>query len=1258
MRRTVSFFLTLLLGLQLLLPVQAMDSELLPDEEPLADESAAAELEGEAAPEKTASEEADAAELIPEEEGPAEEPGPEEESALLPEGEPDSDAADSAEEDEPAMGESAEETPERLYNGQEADYEDPQFLKLLEDGFFDCADDGVSAAAVSSVTHNSRFKGYDVLQGIDISKWNSITSWSKLAKEVDFAIIRCGNRTTSGGTLSRDPKFHEYMKAAQAAGLEVGVYIYSQAITEQEAREEAKLALEMCEGYSFRLPIVIDYEYYTSGRLLNAKLTKTQRTNICRAFCEVIEAAGYPAMIYANKSMLLDDMNGEQLAKEGYEIWLAHWVSSSNYANTYTYWQYTDRGQVNGISGYVDMNYYYKLPEAKLRGTYCGANGVHLAWDKVALADQYRIYRKEEGAAAWTEIGSVTGPDTLDYLDQTAEEGVSCRYAVQSCDGNVRALYDRTGTAVTYRPQFSLTGVKKESGGVRLTWNAMDEYDSYRIYRRSGTSGSWNLLTEITDPAQTNYLDTQVVSDSGNGVYTYTICGMTGGQKSSYDPYGFRVVWLDAPTLVNAATCAAGMQIKWKTVNHAQGYYVYRAENGKWKKIATIKDNGTVSYVDQEAHTFGTTYRYTVVAYAGSERSDYDHAGVSGLCMETPKLVSAEATKKGIQVTWKPAALAEKYRVYRKYGKNSWSLITTVTDSTAFLDTTAEYGVSYTYTVRSAAADGISWYDAKGVSALRLATPELKAPSRTAASGVKITWPAVDGAVKYRVYRRTTGGWQTLGYTTSTSFIDTKSMTANTTYYYTVRAYDGAASVSDYQSPGVAFHNLSTPKLLGASARSNGIEVRWNTVAGATQYFVYRKTSGTGWSRIATVKGAGSYVDTSASSGVTYLYTVRASCQNGLSWYDSQGVSGTFLSVPKLKKAVQGTKGATVTWEAVSGAKGYYVYRRTGTGSWTRLASVSGTSYLDTAQLSFGTAYSYTVRAYSGKLLSGYDKNGLRYLPLATPSVKAIANSNAGIQLQWNRVAGAKQYVVYRKTAGTSWSKLAVVSDLSYLDQTAVSGTSYTYTLRAYADGQMGCYHTAGYTCLRLATPELTRAEQIAAGVRVSWNPVSGADGYRVYRKTTGTGWKSLGTVSGTRFVDTDPLEETSVYRYTVRAYSGKTLSAYDTSGLFIQILATPDLAGAENQTDGILVSWSPVASATEYRVYRKTEGSSWSVMDVCADTCYLDQTAEEGVTYIYTVRALSEQGTSWYDANGISCLRTSMADTENTPGDASPDDY
>ncbi|MGM9538919.1 MAG: GH25 family lysozyme [Candidatus Onthomonas sp.] len=1235
MRRMISLLLVLVLGLQLLLPVQAQEldlpldtesssDELLPDTDS-PDEYSAPQNQDEPAQNTASTLEG---EIVP--------VSAESESSLL---------SIPAKEEDTAPDESSEDNDaDRLYNGQEADYEDPQFLKLLEDGFFDRSDDdGIAVASESdsaSVSHNSRFNGYDILQGVDLSKWNSISSWSSLAQEVDFAIIRCGNRTTSGGSLSEDPKFHEYMQAAQAAGLDVGVYIYSQAITEEEAREEANLALKMCKDYSFRLPIVIDYEYYTSGRLLEANLTKTQRTNICRAFCEVVESAGYPAMIYANKSMLIDDMYGEQLAQDGYEIWIAHWVRSTDYAYTYSYWQYTDSGTVNGISGNVDMNYYYKLPEAKLKGIYCAATGVHLYWDQVSLADQYRIYRKEEGDAAWTEIGSVTGSDSLSYLDQTAQEGISYRYAVQSCDSTVRALYDRTGTAVTYQPEISLTGATKESGGVRLTWTAMNGYDGYRIFRRNGNSETWSVLADISDPDQTSYLDTQVSSASGDGVYFYTICGLNNGQQSDFDPCGLKVIWLDAPTLVSATTGSSGMTVKWKAVDYAQGYYVYRKENGKWNRIATVKNGSTTSYQDTAANVFGTTYVYTVVAYADGERSGYDNNGISGLCMETPELESAKSEKNGIQINWKPAALAERYQVYRKEENSSWSRIATVTDSTSFLDTSAEFGISYTYTVRSAASNGLSWYNAKGVSALRLATPAPKTPSRISASSVKIIWPAVASAVKYKVYRRTTGSWQSLGTTTDTSFVDTTPMTANTTYYYTVRAYDASSAASDYQSPGVAFHNLSTPALLGTSSCSNGIEVRWSEVEGAAQYILYRKTAGKSWNRIAILKDSCSYVDTSVSSGVTYIYSVRASCQNGLSWYDSQGIPGMFLSAPQLKKATLGTKGVSVTWQPVSGAKGYYVYRKEGNGNWTRLASVSGTSYLDDSQLSSGVSYRYTVRAYSGNLLGDFDRNGLRYLHLDTPLAAAIINSSAGIQLRWDSVAGAKQYIIYRKTAGTGWSRLSIVDGLTYTDATAVSGTTYIYTLRASADGQLSLYNTTGYACLRLENPELNLAEQTSTGVRVSWNPVSGADGYRIYRKTEGTGWKLLGCVSTTRFVDTDSLTESALYHYTVRAYSEKTLGSYDTVGLAIQILAQPVLTGAENQTDGILVSWSPVAGAENYCVYRKTEGSSWSAIGTCSDAFYLDQTVEDGIAYTYTIRACSDQGKSWYDPNGISCLR------------------
>lgn len=1161
MKKTVSLTLALFLGLQLLLPVQALEAsdfdpdspETATDEPQLPEEPA--EDTGLSTVQPEASEET--SEEVSEQPEVPEENSDQSDTSDLPD--TPGDAWNDAQVDLPEQPEEtpavapAEEEVDRLYNGQEADYEDPQFCKLLEDGFFDFQVSAASDAPTFSVSHDSRFQGYGRLKGIDISKWNDITSWSSLAKEVDFAIIRCGNRSVKGSGLSKDPKFHEYMKAAQSAGLEVGVYIYSQAITEQEAREEANLALEMCKGYTFRLPIVIDYEYYTSGRLKNAKLSKNQRTKICRAFCEVIEAAGYPAMIYANKSMLIDDMNGEQLAQEGYEIWLAHWVNSSNYANTYTYWQYTDRGHVNGINGYVDMNYYYKLPEAKLSRTYCCANGVRLFWNKVDLADQYRIYRKKEGTTAWTELGVVSGADPLTYLDKTAQAGVAYRYAVQSCDGTVRAAYDRTGTAVVYQPQLSLTDAKIETSGVRLIWTPMDGYDGYRIYRRSGTAGQWTLVTTITDPTQGNYLDTQVAGGSLGGSYSYTIRGLSGGRPSaSYDTYGLQVTWLNPPVLVSADTGSSGMLVRWKAVDQADGYYVYRLEQQKWNHIATVKGCNISTYLDKAAYAFGKSYTYTVRAYADSSRSSYDKEGVSGICMKTPKLVSAKAVSSGIQITWEPTDLATQYYIYRKTGKDTWNLLKKVTETT-FLDKTAEDGVSYTYTVRGATDGGRSSYDTKGVSALHLATPAPKA-DRTSTS-VKISWPTVTGAVKYRVYRRTTGRWQSLGTTTNTSFTDPiTALTANTTYFYTVRAYDSNGLSSSYHSTGAAYHNLASPVLLSASAGSKGIQVRWKPVTGASQYYLYRKSAGTSWSRVATVKNGCSYVDTKAVSGVAYTYTVRAACQNGISWHDSHGVTSTFLSAPQLQSAVSSAKGVTVTWASVPGATSYTVYRRLGAEPWTRLSTVSDTRYLDSSQLSSGSAYAYTVRAWMGKQFSDYDRSGLSYLCLKIPTVTKISNISEGIQLTWGAVSGATEYTVYRRTAGTSWHVVGKAKAQRYTDTTAISGTTYIYTLRACAGQQRSFYNTTGYTCLRLDSPELANIKQTDQGIQLSWLPVTGAMGYRVYRKAPGTGWKLLKLVSGTSYQDTDSLSENTLYRYTVRAYSGKTLGFFDPDGLSLPL--------------------------------------------------------------------------------------------------------
>lgn len=201
--------------------------------------------------------------------------------------------------------------------------------------------------------------GYNVFHGIDVSKWEETINWSQVKNAgVDYAIIRVGYRGTNSGLLYEDPKFRTFLEGATSVGMPVGVYIYSQALTTEEAIAEANYALTCIEGYNISLPIVMDYEFYgNSGRLYNANLSKSEITSNALAFCETISQAGYQPMIYANKSFLTDNMYADTVSAVA-PIWLAHYTNSTTYTGEYDYWQYAEDGQVDGISTDVDCNFF------------------------------------------------------------------------------------------------------------------------------------------------------------------------------------------------------------------------------------------------------------------------------------------------------------------------------------------------------------------------------------------------------------------------------------------------------------------------------------------------------------------------------------------------------------------------------------------------------------------------------------------------------------------------------------------------------------------------------------------------------------------------------------------------------------------------------------------------------------------------------------------------------------------------------------
>ncbi len=189
------------------------------------------------------------------------------------------------------------------------------------------------------------------VMGIDVSYYQGQIDWPAVkAAGVEFVMVRLGNRGTVTGELSEDVMARANLQDARAAGLQVGAYFYSQALTVQEAQEEAALALEILDGFPLDLPLTFDWEQETRTALLD----KRTLTDCTLAFCQAVEQAGYEAMIYFNRNQANHLLELSELTE--YRWWLAMYDIEASFAYRMDMWQYTCTGSVPGIEGNVDIN--------------------------------------------------------------------------------------------------------------------------------------------------------------------------------------------------------------------------------------------------------------------------------------------------------------------------------------------------------------------------------------------------------------------------------------------------------------------------------------------------------------------------------------------------------------------------------------------------------------------------------------------------------------------------------------------------------------------------------------------------------------------------------------------------------------------------------------------------------------------------------------------------------------------------------------
>ena len=366
------------------------------------------------------------------------------------------------------------------------------------------------------------------------------------------------------------------------------------------------------------------------------------------------------------------------------------------------------------------------------------------------------------------------------------------------------------------------------------------------------------------------------------------------------------------------------------------------------------------------------------------------------------------------------------------------------------------------------------------------------------------------------------------------------------------------------------------------------------------------------------------------------------------------GAVSSNLATPKISKTENVNNGVKISWNKVNKAEVYRVYYK-GSKGWTRLADTTSTSYTD-SKVASGKTYTYTVRCLNkskNKFTSGYDSKGAKATFIAAPKISKTENVNGGVKISWGKSNGAEQYRVYYK-GRKGWTRLADTTSTSYTDSKVTSGKTYTYTVRCLNKSKnkfTSGYDSKGAKATFIATPKISKTENVNGGVKISWNKSNGAEQYRVYYKGS-KGWTRMVDTTSTSYIDKD-VSSGKNYTYTVRCLNkskNKFTSGYNSTGKSIKYVSAPKISRTEATYNSVTLNWDKVNGAEKYRVYRRGE-KGWSRLFDTTSTAFTDTNLYADTEYTYTVRCINSSAnkfTSGYNSKGFT-VTTLSAPAEHT---------
>lgn len=698
------------------------------------------------------------------------------------------------------------------------------------------------------------------------------------------------------------------------------------------------------------------------------------------------------------------------------------------------------------------------IANASIVGCKLNFNDIVVNWPFVDGAVSYEVYKKADGAFAFEKIGTTTENS---FADTAVEAGKTYFYQVRSIAANGDgSVLGEAGYRVVKLPFATNVAAVLGEDHITVSWAPAELAENYIIYRKT-TTGNWIRLASV--PATQTKFDDTVVS---SGVtYIYAVVSSAQGFNTELSEVSNSVYFLSAPEVVGVFNGSNGMEFKFKSVEGAQKYNIYRREvNGQFGAPVGTVNQSTLKeykYVDSKALS-GVQYVYGVQSVYGDIKSAITESDLA-CCLDEPEF-ELEAAYEGVKVSWDAVRGAEEYRIYYSTTNkaDTLKLLTTV-KGTSYIHKDATSGRNNYYAVEAVCGDTISTNTLDYIYFLS-APKDVKLSSTK--SYVQLKWSDILGADRYIVYRKVSGSstWDILsldieeekiveGDKTVTYIIakDTTAKAGNK-YVYSVVSSDGE-DFSAKNETGWTISLLKAPSIKSVENYYGGPKITWGKVSGASKYKIYRKTSSSGkWSYIGYTKST-SYVDKTAKSDKKYYYAVTTVSGSEESGYSSTKTIN-YLAAPVVKVENETSTAIKVSWGKVTGAQKYEVYRKEGSAKkWTKVKTTSSRYYTD-KKVKNGKTYKYMVKAIDGKIVSGYDSDGESIKRLAAPTHVSVKSAKSGITFKWKKVTGASGYIVYRKTGSGSYKELKKVkgsTKVSYLDKSAKKGKTYTYMVKAYS---------------------------------------------------------------------------------------------------------------------------------------------------------------------------------------------------------------